>query len=147
MTKQQKTVAKILEVKEFTTEQLEGETKHARERLRVEEERLGVLEREYRDRDEELTRKQTEDTFAVHELGLYFTYLKHLARQIEQQKGIVAIRAGELEARQQAVAAAYREQRLLEKLQDKLQQEQARESLQGEQKEADYNYLTRKKQG
>jgi flagellar export protein FliJ len=145
MTKQQKTVAKILEVKEFTKEQLEAETRNARERLRVEEERLVVLEQEFKDRDGELTRKQTEGTIAVHEIGLYFTYLKHLTRQIDQQKGIVAIRARELEDRQQAMVDAYREQRLLEKLQDKLQQEQDRELLQGEQKEADYQYLTRKK--
>jgi flagellar export protein FliJ len=144
MTRQQKTVAKILELKEFNTEQLEVETRNARTRLNTEEERLAQLDGEYRDRSNDLSRKQTEGTIAVHEMDLYYTYLKHLGKLIEKQKGIVAVRAAELDQRQRAMVAAYQEQRLLEKLQDKMLHEQVREAEQGEQKQADYQFLTRK---
>lgn len=144
MTQQQKTVAKILELKEFTTEQLEAETRAARARLAAEEERLVRLESEERQRSDDLARKQSEGTVAVHELGLYHTYLKHLGKLIEQQKVITALRAKELDALHQAMVAAYQEQRLLEKLQDKIRHEQEREAGQAEQKQADYQFLTRK---
>ncbi len=144
MTRQQKTVEKILELKEFNTEQLEAETRNAGRRLNAEEERLAQLELECRDRSDDFCRKQTEETIAVHEMDVYYTYLKHLGKLIEKQKGLVAVRAAELDERRRAMVAAYQEQRLLEKLQDKMLHAQAREAAQSEQKQADYQFLTRK---
>ncbi|HTG01906.1 MAG TPA: flagellar FliJ family protein [Nitrospirota bacterium] len=144
MTKKQKTVAKILELKGFTKEQLEAEVRKANIKLRDEEERLIELDQEFQDRSDELARKQDSGEVAVHEMDLYCNFFKHLGKLIEQQQAIVAIRSHELDGLQQAMVAAYREQRLLEKLQDKIRNEQIRGAGQIEQKQADYQFLTRK---
>lgn len=144
MTKRQKTVAKIIEVKEFNTEQLEAEVKKARARLNTEEENLAGLEREYLHTSENFSSRQTAGTLPVHEMDLFYTYLKHLTKQICHQKGIVSVCTAELEEKLRAMVAAYKEQRLFEILQDKMYQEQVKEIMQKEQKEADYQFLTRK---
>jgi flagellar export protein FliJ len=144
MTRQQKTVAKIIEVKEFNTEQLEAEVKKARARLNTEEENLAGLEREYLHTSDDFSSRQTTGTLPVQEMDLFYTYLKHLTKQICHQKGIVSIRTAELEEKQRAMVAAYQEQRLFEILQGKMYQVQAKDAMRKEQKEADYQFLTRK---
>jgi len=144
MTRQQKTVAKIIEVKEFNTEQLEAEVKKARARLNIEEEKLAGLEREYLHTCDDFSYRQTTGTLPVQEMDLFYTYLKHLTKQIGHQKCVVSIHIAELEQKQEAMVTAYKEQRLFEILQDKMHQVQAREAMKKEQKEADYQFLTRK---
>lgn len=144
MTRRQKTVGKILELKEFTKEQLEAEVRSALQRLRAEEERLVQLDREYQERSEALARKQETGKIAVNELDLYYMYLKHLGKLIERQQGIVAVRMDELGKLQEAMLSAHQEQRLLEKLQDKLLRGQLREEALNAQKQADYHFLSRK---
>lgn len=144
MTRRQKTVSKILEVKEITREQLESEVKNAQERLGVEERALAALESGYAKTSAEVSAKQACHTIRAHELELCYAYMKHLGGQIEQQKKAVAIRAAELGTAQQAMVEAYKEQRVFEILQDKIGREQGKVVAQGEQKEADYQYLTRK---
>lgn len=144
MTKQQKTVTKILEFKEFNTVQHEAAVKKAKERLNLEQERLDALEREYKHRSDDFAGKQAEGTIPVQQMDLFYAYLKHLSKQIEHQKNIVAIRAAEHDRTRQATVEAYKEQRLFELLQDRLHREEVREASKSEQKEADYQYLARK---
>jgi len=144
MTRRQKTVGKILELKEFTKEQQEAEVRSALQRLRAEEERLAQLDREYQERSEALARKQETGRIAVNELDLYYMYLKHLGKLIERQQSIVAVRMDELGKLQEAMLSAHQEQRLLEKLQDKLLRGQLREEALNAQKQADYHFLSRK---
>ena len=144
MTRRQKTVSKILEIKEFTRDQIELEVKKAQERLNHEEEALGALERTYQKANSDVTKRQMGGTIPAHELELCYNYLKHLGKQIEQQKKAVAVRAAELAEVKKAMVEAYKEQRVFEILQDKIAREQVKEASLGEQKEADYQYLTRK---
>ncbi len=144
MTKQQKTVAKIIEIKEFNTEQMEAEVKKARARLNAEEKKLSGMEREYLGTSDDFSSRQTAGTLPVQEMDLFYTYLMHLNKQIEHQKCIISSRTAGLEEKQNAMVAAYKEQRLFEILQDKMHQEQVKEFAQKEQKEADYQFLTRK---
>ncbi len=78
------------------------------------------------------------------EIELFDTYLKHLAKQIDQQKSVVAVRAAEVDQKQKAMVEAFKEQRLFEKLHDKIVHEQDKEIVAGEQKEADFTFLCRK---
>jgi len=139
-----KAVSKILEVKEFTREQLEAEAKKAQAHLNAEQDKLNGLEESFKNTSVELMSKQTRGTMPVHECELFTTYLKHLGRLIDQQKRIVAIRTAELEVKQKMMVEAYREHRLIEILRDKIAQDEAKDAAHDEQKEADYQYLTRK---
>jgi len=144
MTKRQKTVAKILELKEFNKEQLEAEVRKANDRLRDEQETLAVLNKAYAATNGGLTARQSKGTIPVHEVELFTTYLKHVHKQIELQTQVINVRSAELDALQSAMVEAYKEQRVFEILQDKIAQEATKEAAQVEQKTADYNYLSGK---
>lgn len=139
-----KTVSKILEIKGFTKEQLEAEVRSARERVRVEQEQGDALEREYRAISDDFLSKQTKSTVPAHELELVHTYLKHVGKQIDQQKRIIEIRTAELDQCMNALVEAHKEKRLLEILQEKIFHVQAKAAVQVEQKEADYQFLLKK---
>ncbi len=143
MTKE-KMVSKIIEIKEFNKEQLEAEVKKAREVLNAEQAKLEELEREYKKITTDLACKQTGGAMQANDIELFHTYLKHVSRQIDQQKSIVAVRAAEVEQKQGAMVEAFKEQRLFEKLHDKIVHEQIKETTQSEQKEADFAFLCRK---
>jgi flagellar export protein FliJ len=143
MTKE-KMVSKIIEIKEFNKEQLEAEVKKARERLSDEQAKLDVLNLEYKKTSADFAGRQGGCTMHASEIEVFYTYLKHLAKQIEQQKSVVAAHVGEVEKKQKAMVEAFKEQRLFELLHDKMVQEQAKEITQGEQKEADFAFLCRK---
>jgi len=144
MTRRQKTVSKILEIKEFNKEQLESAVRVEQERLILEQERLEELESTYERTNSDLTGKQLSGTMPVHEVDLFTTYLKHLGKQIELQKSIVSIRAGELEKKKMAMIEGYKEQRLFEILHEKIVHELIKKADQREQKNMDYNFLSRK---
>jgi flagellar export protein FliJ len=144
MTRRQKTVSKILEIKEIGKDTLEAEVKKAQEWLNAEQEKLDILESTYKTTDSDFRERQTGGTIPVHEVELYHTYLKHLNRQIEQQKCIVAIRAAELDKKHRAMVEAYKEHRLFEILHDKIARGQIKVVDRIEQKESDCTFLVRK---
>lgn len=140
-----KTVSKIIELKEFDKERLEIEVKKAREQFELEHGKLAALEAEYKKTCNDLTAKQKNGTMPVNEVEMFHTYLKHLGKKIEQQETVTATHACVLEKLQAAMVEAHKEQRLLEKLQDKITHEHEKETLHGEQKEADFLFLMRKR--
>jgi flagellar export protein FliJ len=142
MTKE-KMVSKIIEIKEFNKEQLEAEVRKAREQMNAEQLKLDGLDREYKNTIVDFTCKQAG---AIHapEIELFHTYLKHIAKQLEQQKRIVEARAAVVDQKQRAMVEAFKEQCLFEKLHDKIIHKQAKEISQSEQKEADFMFLCRK---
>jgi flagellar export protein FliJ len=142
MTKE-KMVSKIIEIKEFNKEQLEAEVRQVREQLNAEQLKLDGLDREYKKTIVELECKQAGALHAP-EIELFYTYLKHLAKQIDQQKSVVAAHAAEVDRKQGAMVEAFKEQCLFEKLHDKIIHEQAKEISHNEQKEADFTFLCRR---
>lgn len=142
MTKE-KMVSKIIEIKEFNKEQLEAEVRKAQERLNAEQAKLDGLDGEYKKTSADLACKQA-GAIPATEIELFHTYLKHLAKQIDQQKCVVAVRAGEADQKQKAMVEAFQEQRLFEKLHDKIVHQQDKETSQSEQKEADFTFLCRR---
>ena len=143
----QKAVSKVLELKGFTKEQLESEVRAIRDKLNSEQTRLDALEQSYKKTSDELADRQLSNTMPVQELNLFYAYLKHLTKQTELQKQLVAIRARELDEKQQAMIEAHKERRLVEILYDKIVRTNRKEADRDEQKEADSSYLTRKAGG
>jgi len=144
MTRKQKTVSKILELKEFKKKQLQSEVGSAQERLNHEQAKVEVLEAAYKHTHAVFMLKQMSSTIPVSEVELCYTYLNHLISKIEQQMRIVAASAAQLEKIRKAMAEAYKEQHLIELLHDKIVQEQIKEADHSDQKESDYNYISRK---
>jgi len=140
----EKMVSKVLEVKELKREQIEAEVRKAREKLSAEQQTLQDLEQAYKENSIELTDRQMAGTLPVREMEVYYAYLKHVGKQIQQQKEIILIRQREVDEQQKRMVEAYKEQRLVEILHDKIICQEAKEAGQTEQKNMDAEFIMRK---
>jgi flagellar export protein FliJ len=144
MTRKQKTVSKVLELKGFTREQLEAEVKKALQAFHHEQEKLEHLEQELKTHSKDFCSKQDQGCMNAREMDIYYTYGEHLHRQIEVQQKCALVRQTQLEEIQQSMVAAYQDERLMEILHEKIVVQEARAAGQGEQKEADFRFLVRR---
>jgi flagellar export protein FliJ len=140
----EKMVSKVLEVKEIKREQIEAELRKAREKLSAEQQTLLNLEQAYQANSIELTDRQVAGTLPVREMEVYYAYLKHVGKQIQQQKEIILLRQREVDDRQKGMVEAYKEQRLVEILHDKIICQEAKQADQAEQKNMDAEFIMRK---
>ena len=143
MTRKQ-TISKVLELKEFTQEQLDAEVKKAGVRLSAEKEKLERLERTLIRSEEKFKGKQDRGALHVSEVGLFYDYLSYLGRQIEAQKGVLFRLNAEFEMRKKEMLEVYKEKRVFEKFRDKIVYEENRRALLVEQNEADYHFISKK---
>ena len=137
-------VSKILELKGFTKEQIEVEVKKTKDKLGVEKSRLDSLEGVFKNTVVEFNGMQSNGSSNIREIELFYDYFSYIGKQIEEQREIVLRQLSELQAKQEAMLEAYKETRLFEILNDKILHKEAREALLGEQKEIDFNFLSRK---
>jgi flagellar export protein FliJ len=144
MTRKQKTVKKVLKLKDFTQEQLKAEVKKAQDAFDHETEKLGCLEEELKVHLDEFSRKQDRGVIGVREMDLFYRYFEHLNRLVAQQKKCALARQGELDEKQQAMREAHKEHRLMEILHDRIVHDEMQDLAHGEQKEADYQFLSRR---
>jgi flagellar export protein FliJ len=140
----EKMVSKVLEVKELRREQIEAEVRKAREKLSAEQQKLLDLEQAYKTNSIELTERQVAGTLPVREMDVYYAYLKELGKQIRRQKETIVIRQREVDEREKGMVEAYKEQRLVEILHDKIVCQEAKQAGQTEQKNADAEFIMRK---
>jgi len=140
----EKMVSKVLEVKELKREQLEAEVRKVREKLSAEQQKMQDLEQAYKANSVELTDRQMAGTLPVREMDVYYAYLKHVGKQIQLQKEIILIRQQEVDEREKGMVEAYKEQRLVELLHDKIVCQEAKQAGQTEQKNMDAEFIMRK---
>ncbi len=140
----QKTVSKVLELKGLTKEQIELEAKKTREELNIEKGRLELLEGTLENTVTEFNSKQDNSSISTQELELFYDYVLYLQKRIAQQSEVVRRKIAELEVKQKAILEAYKEERLFEILHNKIVNEEMKEMLLVEQKEMDFNFISRK---
>jgi flagellar export protein FliJ len=140
----EKMVSKVLEVKELKREQVEAEVRKARETLNVEQQKLHDLEQAYKANSVELIDRQMAGTLQVREMDVYYAYLKQVNNQIQLQKENVLIHQREVVDREKGMVEAYKEQRLVELLHDKIVCQEAKLAGQTEQKNMDAEFIMRK---
>lgn len=140
----EKAISKVLELKGFTKEQLESEARRKKKELDREKRQLDFLENLYRKTEREFSDRQTAGSLAVCELELFSTYLFHIGGQVDRQRAAVLKRRMEVEEKEKALIEAYKEERLFEILHEKIVRAEIKQEILDEQKEADYNYLTRR---
>lgn len=142
--KRQKTVSKILELKGFAKEQLEVEVRRTRDELNSEVTALDHLEGRLEHTITEFNSRQNGGSINTNEVGLFYDYLLYLNRQIGRQREVVQRKLLELEEKQKAMLEAYKEKRLFEILHDKALHGEMRKTLLREQKEMDFDSISRR---
>jgi len=137
------TLSKVLELKGYEQEHLESQVRQVNELLTVEKEKLQSLERMLRKTDSRFNSCRDKEPVNITEMTLFYDYLSHLGRKIEEQKGVVLRLSSELEMKKTEMVEVYKEKRIFEKLRDQVVDEENRQIVKLEQKEADYNYLSK----
>lgn len=138
------TIGKVLQLKENREEEIECEVRALRNAVGADQTRLGILENSYMDTLEVFNRKQGEGRLAPHEMGIYYSYIFHLNKEMEAKKAEIARALSELDARQGALVAAHKETRVVESLKDRRSREYEKEDARRERKEMDFISSTRR---
>lgn len=139
-----RTIAKVLELKEFSQEQLEEEVRKVNDKIGAEKASLNHLEDTLKNTVAAFNCKQNKGPLNIREMGLLYDYLSHLGKQIEKQRNVVFLLAEKLEMKKGEMLEVYKEKRIFEKLRDKILHEENRKTVLLEQKEADFNFLSKK---
>jgi len=137
-------IQKVLELKGLTKDQLEISFQKSRDALEVENTKLDSAVRTFERTLDEFNNRHKEGSIYMQELDFFYTYLSYLNGQIEQQKQTVSSRLAEVEQIQKTLVKAYKEKKIFEIFYGKILDEEKRETLKVEQKEADFQYLSRK---
>jgi flagellar export protein FliJ len=131
-------------VKGITKDQLEISFQKSRNELEMENTKLYSAVRTFERTLDEFNRRHTEGPMHTQEIDFYYTYLSYLNEQIEQQKNTVSSRLAEVEQIQKTLVNAHKEKKIFEIFYGKIRKEEKRETVKVEQKEADFQYLSRK---
>jgi flagellar export protein FliJ len=137
-------IQKVLELKGLTKDQLEISFQKSRDELEMENTKLDSTVRTFERTLAEFNNRHKEGSIYMQELDFYYAYLSYLNEQIEQQKHTVSSRLAEVEQIQKTLVNAHKEKKIFEIFYGKILDEEKRETLKLEQKEADFQYLSRK---
>ncbi len=137
-------IKKVLELKGFTKEQLEVLFQKSKDALEVENVKLDFTVKTFERTAVEFNRRQKEGLINSQDLDFFYNYFSYLSKQIDQQKQTVSLLLSEVEQIQKTLVKTYKEKRLLEIFYDKILHEEIRNKLKGEQKEADFQFISRK---
>lgn len=142
--KNEKSISKVLELKEMAEDQLELQARKVRDELEGETARLDLLRNTLEYATMEFEARRNADSIHRQELELFYSYVSSLSKQIVKQKIMVQKKQAEADLIQHAMLEAYKEKRLVEILYNKVLHQEMRETLLSEQKEADFLFLSRK---
>jgi flagellar export protein FliJ len=137
-------IAKILKLKRYAKELIELEVKKNRNELNDEKMKLDSLKDISQATLDEFHQNYNGGPASMAELELFHRYFSNLNRRIELQRMNVYKKMSVLEAKQKEMYQAYKEERLIEIIHERLWFREVREVLSSEQKEMDYNFLSRK---
>lgn len=140
-------LSRLRELKEFTREQLELEVRKARDVMELEKVKLSSFKNALDETIAEFHCKNNNQAINNYDIEYFYSYTGHLNRQIEQQELIVVNKIAELEEKQAAVLEAYKDERIIGKLHDKILGRERRGLMLAEQKAADFNFSSRKARG
>jgi flagellar export protein FliJ len=131
------TINKVLHLKERREEEIELEVRELRDAVAVQEMRLASLEEAYMDTVGAFHRKQDAGGLGPNEMGVYYSYLYHLQKEMDSKKAEIARSLSALDAKHGALVEAHKETRVVESLKDRRSREFAKEESRLERKQMD----------
>jgi len=139
-----KRISKILELKQFTTDMYEAELKKSMNSLRNEEAKLSFIEKDIQTTIDEYSQTEEDGLVNLQKFELYYNYLQHMNKKAQKQKEIISRKTLDVQNKKNKVIDVLKEKKMVEILLNKLLDEEIKESDKKEQKELDFNYLSRK---
>jgi flagellar export protein FliJ len=139
-----RTVARVLDLKDWKKEEIENEVKHLRAQINKLEAQLDSVEKKFIDTINEFEEKQRSCEMDVHRLGLFSSYFMGLSEEMDARKREIMRRLSELHERQNALIAAYKDKKLVEILKDRIVKEDTTHKEKAAQKEQDFLHLAKR---
>lgn len=138
-----KKITRVLGLKEMKKDRLELEVKVVRDALDNENKKLDSLKDTFDSIVRDFNARHKNGYLNANEIEFFHDYFSHLNRQISSQEQNVIKKAEELKEKEDSMFEAYREKRLFEIFRDRVMYEEIKESLLKEQKENDFNFISR----
>jgi flagellar export protein FliJ len=139
-----KTIAKILKLKENRKKEIELEVKKASDREEQEKTKLKALERNYMDTFKYFSEKHEEGSCDINNLISYYDFFSRINGKIDEQKKVHTRCQDELSCLMNTLVNAHKEKRMFEIINDKAVKKEHKENLDHEQKENDFIALSRR---
>lgn len=135
----EKRLKKILEIKEKQKKGKERELKIAAQELKIEQEKLKSLKKEIEHMEEILS-----DQIITSNLELYHCYLNSLSKKIDNKELEVRKKDQYVKVKEKELLQAHRETRALNIVKNNALKKELKKVIMEEQKEIDFDYITRK---
>ncbi len=139
-----KKLSRIIEWKGLVKEQMSMEMRKTRERLQVELNKLDGMKVKLAENMETMDSIYSRGDVDTERLELLSNYVIYLDKRIKEQETRISEILNEVEIKQSSLRNAYREERVFEILRNRIADEELRERQSIEQKELDFNTVTRK---
>lgn len=139
-----KTLSKLFQIKEQQKEDLELQVKKIRDIIKMEQERLDSLENKFSEVFTAFDKKQEGESVNIYELGLFYNYFSQMHKNIDKRKITIARNILEMNNKQDALIEAYKEEKVFEKMKEKILQKDRMENTASEQKEIDSLFALRR---
>jgi len=139
-----KTITKILKLKENRKKEIELEVKRASDREEEEKTKLKVLENKYVDTLKYFSEKHEEGSLDINNLISYYDFFSRINGKIDEQKKVHTESLNELACLKDTLVNAHKEKRMFEIINNKAVKREHKEDLNSEQKENDFIALSRR---
>jgi len=139
-----RTVSKIIKLKENKKMEAEIEVKEASERADEEGSKLQSLEQDYEDTLKYFNEKQEAGSMDVYSLVSCYDFFSRINGKINDQKKVHNQRLNELDCLKNNLITVHKEKKVFEILHDKTARREQKEKQDGEQKENDFFALSRR---
>ncbi|MBI4848050.1 MAG: flagellar export protein FliJ [Nitrospirae bacterium] len=140
----QKTVSKILKLKDSKKKEVEMEVKKAADKVDEENTKLQSLENNFTDMLRFFNEKQEEGSLDANNLISCYDFFSRINGKINEQKKVHAQCQDELTCLKDTLVSAYKDKKVVEILHEKIIKREHKEKLNLEQKENDFFAISRR---
>ena len=139
-----KTISKVLKLKDNKKKEIEIEVKRASERVDEEGSKLQSLEEDYLNTFRYFNEKHRDGSLDISNLISCYDFFSRINGKINEQKKVHNQCQNELAHLKDILVSAHKEKKVFELLNDKAVKREQKERLEGEQKENDFFALSRR---
>ncbi len=136
-------LARILKIKRVSEEQAEIETRRIKDELDAERKKLHTLRVRLEDIIAGINNTGNGQEVDIRAMNFQYNRLFDLAKEIQEQLKTLDVKTREYEKKKDELIEIHKEKRILEILLERVFRERLREGFRKEQKEIDFNSITR----
>jgi flagellar export protein FliJ len=139
-----RTITKLLKLKDNRKKEIEIDVKRAADRVDEESSKLNSLEKDFTDTLEFFNGKNCEGSMDVNNINSYYDFFSRINGKINEQKKVHDHHSNELKSLKGNLVEAHKDKKVIEILHEKAIRKELKEKLSSEQKESDFYAISRR---